>query len=165
MSQTSQRSCHTSHRKLWEMGWTPLEHPSYSYDLPPCDFYICRPLTEAFGSQQFDGNAVKGYLGNWPLERPTSFSKTMLMCLIQSLFEAQKRTHCPRHLHFPCSSPLLVDGMVVTRADDFCPIGSATWVAQLGHFSHSRITSGTRTSSTADSASRGAEQPTSPDAS
>lgn len=60
--------------KLEEMSWETLEHPPYSPDLSPCDFYMFGPLKDALGGQRFNDNAaVEVFVRNWLRTRPVSF--------------------------------------------------------------------------------------------
>lgn len=56
-----------------EMHWIPLEHPPYSPDLSPCDFYLFGPLKEALRGQRFNNDGVEEFVRNWLLTQSASF--------------------------------------------------------------------------------------------
>lgn len=60
--------------KLEEMRWETLEHPPYSPDLSPCDYFLFAPLKESLGGKRFENNEeVEEYVRNWLTTRPQTF--------------------------------------------------------------------------------------------
>jgi len=60
--------------KLAKMHWETLEHPPYSPDLSPCDFFLFGPLKEELGGRRFATNEeVEAFVRDWLLTRPRSF--------------------------------------------------------------------------------------------
>lgn len=60
--------------KLEEMHWETLEHPPYSPDLSPCDYFLFAPLKEALGGERFENNEeVEERVRNWFTTQPQSF--------------------------------------------------------------------------------------------
>lgn len=59
---------------LNELGWETLEHPPYSPDLSPCDYYLFGPLKEALGGLRFETNAeVESFVREWLRDKPRDF--------------------------------------------------------------------------------------------
>jgi len=62
---------------LAELYWTALEHPPYSPDLSPFDFFLFGLLKEALGGERFNSNQqVEQFICNWLRTRPSSFYDT-----------------------------------------------------------------------------------------
>ncbi|XP_026316211.1 histone-lysine N-methyltransferase SETMAR-like [Hyposmocoma kahamanoa] len=60
--------------KLEELGWETLEHPPYSPDLSPCDYFLFAPLKESLGGKRFKSNDdVEKHVRDWLTTRPQSF--------------------------------------------------------------------------------------------
>jgi len=61
-------------QKIKSLFWTTLEHPLYSPDLSPCDYYLFGPLKEALGRKRFDNDvAVETFMREWLVSQPPSF--------------------------------------------------------------------------------------------
>ncbi len=59
---------------LDELGWETLEHPPYSPDLSPCDYFLFGPLKEALGGHRFESNDdVEQFVREWLLSKPKNF--------------------------------------------------------------------------------------------
>lgn len=51
--------------KLEEMRWETLEHPPYSFDFSPCNYFLFAPLKESLGDKKFQSNEeVEEYVRN-----------------------------------------------------------------------------------------------------
>jgi histone-lysine N-methyltransferase SETMAR len=65
-------------KKLAELYWTAHEHPPYSPDLSPCDFFLFGPLKEVLGGEQFSSNQqVKQFVCSWLKTRPSFYDTGM----------------------------------------------------------------------------------------
>ncbi len=63
-----------THDVLFELGWVTLEHPPYSPDVSPCDYYVFGLLKKAPGSQSFSSNdGVEDFVRKWFLGHSCSF--------------------------------------------------------------------------------------------
>ncbi|KAK7601555.1 hypothetical protein V9T40_008996 [Parthenolecanium corni] len=59
---------------LAKLRWETLEHPPYSPDLSPCDFYLFGPLKEALGGEQFQNDDdVENFVREWLDSQSHSF--------------------------------------------------------------------------------------------
>ena len=50
------------------MHWETLDHPPYSPDLSPCDYFLFAPVKESLGlgGERFENNdEVEEYVRNW----------------------------------------------------------------------------------------------------
>ena len=48
-----------------EMHWETLDHPPYSPDLSPCDYFLFVPIKESLGGERFQNNdEVEEYVHN-----------------------------------------------------------------------------------------------------
>lgn len=60
--------------KLENMHWETLDHPPYSPDLSPCDYFLFAPLKESLGGERFANNEdVENRVRNWLMTRPHTF--------------------------------------------------------------------------------------------
>lgn len=60
--------------KLEKMHWEILDHPPYSPDLSPCDFFLFAPMKQSLGGERFENNEdVEEYVRNWLSTRPQTF--------------------------------------------------------------------------------------------
>ena len=49
-----------------EMHWENLDHPPYSPDLTPCDYFLFAPMKESLGGERLKKNdEVEEYVHNW----------------------------------------------------------------------------------------------------
>ena len=70
--------------KLQRFGWETLQHPPYSPDLSPCDFRIFGDLKKDICGHRFhsDEEVQQEWMRLWIHQRPTSFYKTGIDCLV-----------------------------------------------------------------------------------
>ena len=78
---------HTSlvtRKKLLELGWEVMPHPSYSSDLAPPDYYLFRSLENNLTEKTFDSNeAVKNELIQFFASRNQTFYESKIMKLTE----------------------------------------------------------------------------------
>ena len=69
--------------KLQRFGWEALQHPLYSPDLSPCDLHIFGDLKKDIRGRRFHSDEeVQEWVRLWVHQRPTSFYKTAIECLV-----------------------------------------------------------------------------------
>ena len=56
------------------MHWETLEHPLYSPDLSPCDYFLFAAMKKSLGGDRFVNNdEVEEHVRNWLTMRPQTF--------------------------------------------------------------------------------------------
>jgi histone-lysine N-methyltransferase SETMAR len=69
-------------RAIRRCGFTQIEHPPYSPDLAPSDFFLFPNLKKSLRGRRFaDDNEVKNAVAQWFEEQPPDFFRTGIMKL------------------------------------------------------------------------------------